>query len=60
MIGDLEFEYGAQWGQTVEKNFFQLGGFVNNSYLEVNTPSPILELRWHGGALSNDFVYTIL
>ena len=36
MITDPEFEYGAKWGQTVEKNFVQLGGFVNNSYLEVN------------------------
>jgi len=48
-------------GQTIEKNFFQFGVFVNNSYLEVNN-TPINEFgitAGMGGALSNSFLYTI-
>ena len=58
----VEFSKKVQkWGQTIEKNFFQLGGFINNSYLEVNN-TPINEFgitAGMGGALSNSFLYTI-
>lgn len=50
-----------KWGQSVERNFFQFGGFVNNSYLEVNN-TPLSEFgitAGMGGALSNNFLYTI-
>ena len=50
-----------RWGQTIEKNYFQLGGFINNSYLEVNN-TPINEFgitAGTGGALTNNLLYTI-
>ena len=50
-----------RWGQTMEKNYFQLGGFINNSYLEVNN-TPINEFgitAGTGGALTNNLLYTI-
>lgn len=50
-----------KWGQTVEKNYFQLGGFINNSYLQVNN-TPINEFgitAGTGGTLGSNFLYTI-
>jgi hypothetical protein len=50
-----------RWGQTIEKNYFQLGGFINNSYLDVNN-TPINEFgitAGTGGVLTNNLLYTI-
>jgi len=58
----VEFSKHAQrFGQTFEKNFFQIGGFINNSYLQVHN-TPINEFGitgGMGGALSNNFLYTL-
>jgi len=58
----IEFSKKVQrWGQTVEKKYFQLGGFINNSYLEVNN-TPINEFgitAGTGGSIGNNLLYTI-
>jgi hypothetical protein len=63
MSGGVEFSRQATtWNkQTIEKGFFQLGGFFNNSYLQVRN-EPIREFgitAGMGGFLSNNLFYTI-
>ena len=62
LSGGIEFSRKAQkWGHTIEKKYFQLGGFINNSYLQVNN-TPINEFgitAGTGGTLGNNLLYTI-
>jgi hypothetical protein len=48
-------------GQQVEKRYFQFGGFINNSYLQVNN-TPINEFgitAGMGGKLTGNLLYTL-
>jgi hypothetical protein len=50
-----------QWGQAVEKKYFQFGGFISNSYLRVHN-EPVNEFgitAGMGGKLNNNLLYTL-
>jgi hypothetical protein len=51
----------TQWGQTIEKNHFQFGGFISNSYLRVHN-TVVNEFgitAGMGGRLNNSLLYSI-
>jgi hypothetical protein len=50
-----------QWGQTIEKNYFQFGGFISNSYLRVHNTA-VNEFgitAGMGGKLNSSLLYSI-
>jgi hypothetical protein len=49
-----------KWNQTVEKKYFQIGGFIGNSYMQVNS-QPINEFGITGGTGGNinNLLYTV-
>lgn len=61
LSGGVEFsKFIQQWNQPVEKKFYQLGAFVQNSYLQVRS-NPIREFGFTagmGGRLGNNLLYT--
>jgi hypothetical protein len=58
----IEFaRHVVELGQPIEKNYFQLGGFISNSYLQVhNTPVNEFGITvGMGGRLSNNLLYAL-
>lgn len=68
LISSNRFSAGVEFSQQryianqlVEKKYFQLGAFLNNSYLQVNN-QPITEFGFTagmGGAINSNLLYTI-
>lgn len=60
LSGGVEIaKHVQQWGQSVEKSYFQFGGFITNSYLQVHS-TPINEFgitAGFGGTFNSNLLY---